>query len=311
MGSQETQTAIEGIGLGFRIGIADAILTSELPELRWLEVHPENYVGRGGRFRHRLAQARERFALVTHGLTLGFGALQPPDPDYVAGLREFVHEIGTPFHSEHLCFSGVEGAQLHDLLPLPFTAEAAAHAAGRVIALRDALGLPVAIENVSYYADPAPPEMDEVSFLTEVATRADARLLLDVNNVWVNAHNHGFDARAYIDRVPLERVVQLHVAGHFTRPDGMIIDTHGEAIRDEVYELLDYTLRRTGPVPVLLERDQNYPPFQELADEVRRLHAIYTAAVGAHANSTASTATASVSGGGTDVADPLMAPGAG
>lgn len=273
--------AIEGIGLGFRIGIAEAILDCDLPELHWLEVHPENYVGRGGRFRHRLSRARERFPLVTHGLTLGFGALQPPDPDYLAGLRDFVHEIGTPFHSEHLCFSGVDGAQLHDLLPLPFTAEAVEHAAGRVVSLREALGLPIAIENVSYYADPAPPEMDEVSFLTKVAERADAKLLLDVNNVWVNAYNHGFDARAYIDRVPMERVVQIHVAGHFTRDDGMIIDTHGEAIRDEVYDLLDYTLRRTGPVPVLLERDQNYPPFEELVAEVRRLDGIYRAAIAA------------------------------
>jgi len=269
-----------GIGLGFRIGIADAILSCDLPELRWLEVHPENYVARGGRFAHLLSQARERYPLITHGLTLGVGAIDPPDAEYLQALRAFLAEIGTPFHSEHLCFSGSEGAMLHDLLPVPFNEEAVLHSAGRIRALRDALGLPIAIENVSYYADPAPPEMTEPEFVCRVLQEADAKLLLDVNNVWVNAYNHGFDARTYIDQMPMERVVQIHVAGHFTRDDGLIIDTHGEAVRDEVYELLEYTLEKTGPMPVLLERDQNFPPFEELAAEVRRLDTIYRRATG-------------------------------
>lgn len=276
-----------GIGLGFRIGIADAILEADLPELRWLEVHPENYVARGGRFRHQLGRARARYPLITHGLTLGVGAIDRPDAEYVQALRGFLADIGTPFHSEHLCFSGVHGAMLHDLLPVPFTEEAVEHAAGRVVELRQALGLPLAIENVSYYADPAPPQMSEPEFVCRVLQAADAKLLLDVNNVWVNATNHGFDPRQYIDQMPMDRVVQLHVAGHFTRDDGLIIDTHGEAVRDEVYELLDYTLRKTGPVPVLLERDQNFPPFEELVAEVKRLDAIYRAATGAPAGAAA------------------------
>lgn len=269
-----------GIGLGFRIGIAEEILTCDLPELRWLEVHPENYVARGGRFAHLLARARQQYPLVTHGLTLGVGAVDRPDAEYLEALRGFLAEIGTPFHSEHLCFSGSEGAMLHDLLPVPFNDEAIAHCTGRIRELRDALGVPLAVENVSYYADPEPPQMTEPEFVCRVLEEADAKLLLDVNNVWVNGYNHGFDPRLYIDQMPMERVVQIHVAGHFTRDDGLIIDTHGEAVRDEVYELLEYTLGKTGPVPVLLERDQNFPPFEELVAEVKRLHAIYCRATG-------------------------------
>jgi hypothetical protein len=165
---------------------------------------------------------------------------------------------------------------LHDLLPLPFTREAVDVAVARIREARDRLELPVALENISYYANAGPAEMPEPDFLLEVLERSDAKLLLDVNNVFVNSRNHGFDPRAYLDRMPVERVVQIHIAGHFTRDDGLIIDTHGEAIREEVYALLEHTLRRTGPVPVLLERDQNFPDFDELLAEVKRLDAIYT-----------------------------------
>ncbi len=271
-------SALEGIGIGLRQAMAERTLVGDVPEIRWLEVHPENYVRRGGRFRHMLERARERWPVVTHGLSMGFGAATPAESAYTTPLRAFLREVRTPWHSEHLCFSGADGAMLHDLMPLPFTREAVDTAVARIREAQDALELPIAIENISYYANAGPAEMEECDFLLEVMEQADARLLFDVNNVFVNSRNHGFDPRAYIDRIPIERIVQLHVAGHSTRKDGLIIDTHGEAIRDEVYDLLDYTLRRTGPVPVLLERDQNFPPWDQLVGEVRRLDAIYRAA---------------------------------
>lgn len=271
---------MQGIGIGLRYAMAESTLASEVAEIRWLEIHPENYVQRGGRFRQMLDAARERWPLVTHGLSMGFGAATPTEDAYMRPLRAFLHEIGAPWHSEHLCFSGAEGVMLHDLLPLPFTHEAVATAVARIVEARERLELPVAIENISYYAEAGPGEMSELEFLLEVLERADAKLLLDVNNVFVNSKNHGFDPRHYLDRIPEDRVVQIHVAGHHVRKDELIVDTHGEPVRDEVYDLLEHALRRTGPVPVLLERDQNFPPFDEIVAEVKRLDAIYRRATG-------------------------------
>jgi hypothetical protein len=170
---------------------------------------------------------------------------------------------------------------LHDLMPLPFQREAADVAVARIRELRDAIERPVAIENISYYAHPGEAEMSEADFLLDVLERADAKLLLDVNNVFVNCTNHCEDPKRFLDRMPLERVVQLHVAGHSRLDNGLIIDTHGEAVRDDVYGLLEYALERTGPVPVLLERDQNFPSFDVLRAELARIHAIYQRATGA------------------------------
>jgi uncharacterized protein (UPF0276 family) len=263
------------VGLGLRQGLADALFAAELPELKFVEVHPENYVRRGGRFRALLERARDRWPVLTHGLTLGFGAVEPAERQYVRELNAFLTSVRAPWHSEHLCFSSVDGVMLHDLLPLPLRREAADTAVLRIRELQAGLDVPVAIENVSYYAHPGQAHCTEIEFVLDVLDRSDAKLLLDINNVFVNARNHGFDAYAYLDRVPAERVVQIHVAGHSERSDGLLLDTHGNAVRDEVYQLLEHALRRTGPVPVLLERDQNFPDFSELAGEVRRLHAIY------------------------------------
>jgi uncharacterized protein (UPF0276 family) len=273
--------SVHGIGLGLRQAIAEPLFASELPELRFVEIHPENYVARGGRFATLLERATQRWPVLTHGLTLGFGAVEPAEARYVQQLRDFLDHIKAPWHSEHLCFSSADGVMLHDLLPLPFRHEAVRTAVTRIRELRDGVQRPIAVENVSYYAHPGEREMDEAEFLVEVLERSDAKLLLDVNNVFVNSRNHGFDAARFLDRLPKERVVQIHIAGHSVRPDGLIIDTHGEPVRDEVYDLLEYALRRVGPVPVLLERDQSFPDFAELADEVRRLHAIYVRATGA------------------------------
>jgi uncharacterized protein (UPF0276 family) len=277
---REAASAYQGIGLGLRHAIGETMLAvADWPELAFVEVHPENYLERGGRFRTLLERARARWPVLTHGLSLGFGAVEPAEPAYVAQLKRFLAELNVPWHSEHLCFSSVDGAMSHDLLPLPFQREAVRVAVRRICELRDALERPIAIENISYYGHPGHAEMDEAEFLLEVLERADAKLLLDVNNVYVNSQNHGFDPLAFLDRMPAERVVQIHVAGHARRPDGLIIDTHGAGVRDEVYELLAYALARVGPVPVLLERDQHFPAFLELQSEVSRLHALYTRAM--------------------------------
>jgi uncharacterized protein (UPF0276 family) len=276
------ETKVYGVGIGLRQAIAEPLLTSEpAPEIRFVELHPENYVERGGRFRSMLERAQARWPILTHGLTLGVGAVEPFDRQYTHTLKRFLAEIDAPWHSEHLCFSSPDGVMLHDLMPLPFRREAVEVAVERIRELQDAIERPVAIENISYYAHPGQAEMSEVEFLLEVLERADAKLLLDVNNVFVNCTNHSQDPLRFIEQMPLERIVQLHVAGHSKRDNGLIIDTHGEPVLDAVYALLEHTLRRTGPLPVLLERDQNFPSFQDLRAELKRIHVIYERATGA------------------------------
>lgn len=269
------RTAIEGIGLGFRVDMADEFLERLPAEVRFVEVHPENYVARGGLYRSNLARAAEHYPVLTHGLTMCFGTTNRFGADFLRETGAFLREVGTPWHSDHLCFGGADGLFVHDLLPLPFTDEAAGVVSERLREAREGLDLEVAFENVSYYAPQSDDGLDEARFCVEVLERSDAKIMLDVNNVFVNSQNFGFDPRAWIDLIPVERVVQMHVAGHLVRPDGLRIDTHGEPICDGVYELLEYTLRRTGPRPVLLERDNNVPSLNDLLDEVRRLTAIY------------------------------------
>jgi len=271
--------------------LAAELLERAPDAVQWLELHPENYIRRGGRYRSRLAKARERWPLVTHGLTMSFGCPRPHEREYMDELRDFVREVGTPWHSDHACFGGAHGAFVHDLLPVPFTDEAVSTMVARVREAQDQLDVDVAVENVSYYAAQAEDPLLEIDFLVEVLERANAKLMLDVNNVYVNSKNFGFDPKRWIDKVPTERVVQMHVAGHFVRQDGLRIDTHGEAICDDVYELLDYTLRRVGPVPVLLERDNNIPPLDVVLAEVEQLRAIYDAATRGVTESAADRAT--------------------
>jgi uncharacterized protein (UPF0276 family) len=265
---------VRGVGLGLRWALASDILERPPTELAFIEVAPENYMRRGGLFPASLASCAERWPIVTHGLTMSLGGVDPIAREYLATLAQFVHHVKTPWHSDHLCFTVAGGTVTHELLPLPFTAEAAEHVAVRVMRAQDALGIPMAVENISYYAHPGTPEMDEADFASAVVHRAGCSLLLDVNNVYVNAKNHGFDPRAMIAKMPLDRVVQIHVAGHDTSDPALILDTHAEAVRDEVYDLLAFTLERTGGVPVLLERDDNFPPWEELCVEIARLDAI-------------------------------------
>ena len=272
---------VAGIGLGLRHEIAQELLARRPEEVEWVEIHPENYVERAGTFAKTLADASAIWPIAPHGLSLCFGSVEPFETGYLGQLRAFLTEVGAPWYSDHHCFGGADGIALHDLLPLPFTRGSVEVACARIAQLEDAIGIPVAIENVSYYVHPgAHREMDEVDFVNEVLDRSGCRLMLDVNNVYVNARNHGFDARAFLDRLPLERVVQMHVAGHLARPGRPIIDTHGEPICDDVYALLDHVLRRMGrAVPILLERDGNFPAVDELLVELRRLREIQDGAL--------------------------------
>lgn len=272
---------VAGIGLGLRYDLATELLERRPKSVAWLEIHPENYIDRGGRYQEMLELAREDWPVVTHGLSTCLGSVEPFDGSYLSELGAFLKDLEIPWHSEHLCLGGVDDRFFHDLLPLPFTDEAAEVASKRMIEVREAIGVPLALENASYYAPQGPDGLTEADFVVEVLERADAKLLLDVNNVYVNARNFNFDPKSYIDKIPVERVVQIHVAGHFLRDDGVRIDTHGEPVPDAVYELLDYTLRKTGPVPVLLERDNNVPPLDELLAEVDELWTIYRRATGA------------------------------
>ncbi|HEX9620997.1 MAG TPA: DUF692 domain-containing protein [Polyangiaceae bacterium] len=272
-----------GVGLGLRWDFLEEVVDAPLLPVAFFEVAPENYMRRGGYFPALLERVKQRYPLVSHGLTLSLGASAEPDPGYLDDLRAFVRHVASPWHSDHLCFSSAGPVVLHELLPLKLCEENVERVAARVQSVGAFLGVPMAVENISFYAYAGEPEMPEAEFIGRVVDRSGCRLLLDVNNVYVNSQNHGYDPRDFIAQLPLDRVIQIHVAGHTRMSDGLIIDTHGAPVIDPVFELLDFTLRRTGPVAVALERDNDVPPLAELIDEVRRLAAVYEAAVKAPA----------------------------
>jgi uncharacterized protein (UPF0276 family) len=291
---------ISGVGLGLRWELIDEMLEQK-PELAFVEISPENYMGRGGYHDEALERAKDIWPIVTHGLTMSLGGVDPLREDYLAGLRGFIERTSTPWHSDHLCFSTFGGVVLHDLLPLAFKRSEVTRVADRIKRAQDAIGVPMAVENVSYYLHPGKREMTEAEFIASVCEAADCGLMLDVNNAWVNATNFRYDIDAWMRTVPLERVVQMHVAGHdwFTEGDfvlgerpadlskehGMlIVDTHGNDVVGEVMALLERTLEKTGPVPVLLERDQSIPPLDVLLGEVRRIEEVWRRAVAKHAS---------------------------
>lgn len=265
-----------GIGLGLRTAFLDALERGEgADHLAFVEVAPENYMHRGGTLPRRLAQVAEHFPVLTHGLMMNLGSTDPLDGDYLDALAAFLRRYPSPWHSDHLSFSGVDGVLLHELLPLPWDPGTARRVAERLLRAQDALGVPVAIENISAYLRLGEPHYAETDFISDVLARCDGTLLLDVNNVLVNAKNHGFDPYAWLSEIPLDRVVQLHVAGHERAHDGILVDTHGADVPSEVEALLAWVIERSGPRPVLLERDANVPAFPVLLDEVRRLDGVY------------------------------------
>lgn len=284
-----TTALIDGVGLGLRFAFLDEVIEAidaetPLSGVAFFEVSPENYMRRGGHVPAAVERVAEQYRFLTHGLTLSVGGLDPFDPAYMGELKRFIARAGSPFHSDHLCFSGAGGRVLHDLFPLPLTRASAIHVAERITEARDLLGVPIAIENITRYFVPGERSMDEADHLTEVLERSDAKLLLDVNNVWVNAANDGFDALAFLARLPLDRVVQLHVAGHDRSEEhDLVIDTHGADTTETVLDLCAWVIERTGPLPVVLERDHRIPELPALLRELARVEAAYARGLAAHA----------------------------
>lgn len=262
--------SISGAGIGLRRVHFDALLTSQHP-IGWLEFCPENYLGYGGRPHKVLMEMAERWPLISHGIALNLGSTAPLDDAYLNLLQLQLAAVKSTWFSDHLCWNGDADRRLHELLPLPFTREAIAHVVRQIQQVKRHIDRPFLLENISYYAQ-MPGEMGETDFISEILEQADCGMLLDVNNVYVNARNHGFDARHWIAQLPLHRVAQLHMAGHDDSRE-VLIDTHGEAICDDVWSLLDYTLSLTGPTPILIERDQNIPPLETLLTEHTRAQA--------------------------------------
>lgn len=269
-----------GHGIGLRRAHWDDLFAPGGAEgVDFLEILSENFMRRGGRTARVLAEAAERFPLVLHGTALSIGSVDPLDEDYLDALAELARRTRPAWVSDHLCFSSAFGVQYLDLVPLPFTEEALAHVAARIEAVQARLGLPFLVENPSYYIEFAASTMPEAEFLAALCDRADCGLLLDVNNVWVNARNHGYDPYAFIDALPADRVVQIHLAGHEDQGH-VIIDTHGDHIVDGVWDLYAHTLRRTGPVATLIEWDNHIPPLSVLRAENDRARAVARRALG-------------------------------
>jgi len=262
-----------GFGLGLRVDHYDAILGSE-PAIDWFEILSENYLVPGGKPLHYLDRIRARYPLVMHGVSLSIGSTDPLDRDYLRQLKALAQRVEPAWISDHLCWTGVAGTNLHDLLPLPYTEEAIDHVAARVRAVQDFLGRQILLENVSSYVSYADSQLSEWEFLAAVCERADCLILFDVNNVYVSSRNHGFDPRTYIDAVPAARVRQIHLAGHEDHGD-YIIDTHDHPVVDPVWALYADALKRFGPVSTMIERDDRIPPLAELVAELDRARRVF------------------------------------
>jgi uncharacterized protein (UPF0276 family) len=280
---RSSRPALGGVGLGLRWDFLEEVLDGPRANVAFFEVSPENYLGRGGYYPAALERIAERYPIVTHGLTLSIGALDEPDPAYLRALKRELERLNPPWHSDHLCFATAGERVLHELLPLKFCEENVRRVAERARRMEGLLERPFALENITYYVHPGQPEMTELEFINRVLNACNARLLLDVNNVYVNAQNHGFDALAFVAGLPLERVVEIHVAGHEALDTGMLLDTHGQSVADPVLALLEWTIERVGNVPVLLERDNHVPSLGQLLSEVRTLQELQTRALGRRA----------------------------
>ena len=270
-----------GVGVGLRT-VHYAHILESAPAVDWFEILSENYMLTEGRPLYVLDQIAERYPVVMHGVSLSIGSTDPLDREYLRGLKALRDRVGARWVSDHLCWTGVAGKNTHDLLPMPFTEESLRHVVARVREVQDFLGAPIALENPSSYVEYASSTMREHEFLAAVAREADCGILLDVNNVYVSAFNHGFDAREYLATIPYDRVVQVHVAGH-TRHDTHIIDTHVGPVEDDVWALLTDAYRRGCTAPVLLEWDAEIPAFDVVhAEALRANGAIAKAAQAAH-----------------------------
>ena len=263
------------VGLGLRRGLLDAIETAPAGDFDFLECAPENWIGVGGALGARFAALAERQPITLHGLSLSLGGVMPLDENLLDDIASLMQRHGITHYSEHLSYSTDDG-HLYDLMPLAFDEATVAHVAERIDRVQQRLGRRIAIENVSYYAAPWQ-AMREADFINAVLDAADCALLLDVNNIHVNAINHRYDAREFLMSMPSSRVAGYHIAGHYDEADDLKIDTHGAAVKDDVWALLDVAYARHGVKPTLLERDFNYPPYAELQLELHRIRRLQQA----------------------------------
>ena len=260
---------VAGAGLGFRRALLAELEAAGTGGIDFFELAPENWIGVGGSLGRRLRRFTERHPFVAHGLSLSLGGPGPLDEQLLGDIRRFLDEHGIRAYTEHLSYCTDEG-HLYDLMPIPFTGEAVRHVAARIRHVQEVLERPIAIENVSYYAAPGA-EMSEIEFVTAVLAEADCGLLLDVNNIFVNAVNHRYDPVQFLRALPARRVWYFHTAGHYVEAPDLRVDTHGAAVCDDVWTLLQQAYDHCGPVPTLLERDFNFPPLGELVAEVARV----------------------------------------
>lgn len=255
-----------GFGLGLRTDHYESVL-NDRPNVDWFEVISENYLVPGGKPLHYLDRVRERYPIVMHGVSMSIGSATPLNMEYLIQLKQLAARAKPQWISDHLCWTGVDEINLHDLMPLPYTEEALHHVARRIQQVQDFLGRRMLIENVSSYVAYSSSEMTEWEFISALTAEADCDLLLDINNVYVSSVNHGFDAVEFLKGVPIQRVKQFHLAGHKNH-GAHIIDTHDEPIVDAVWELYKFARRHFGDVATMIERDDNIPPLAELVDEL-------------------------------------------
>jgi uncharacterized protein (UPF0276 family) len=267
-----------GFGLGLRPQHYAEILEGS-PRVDWFEVISENYMVDGGQPLRMLDRIRDRYPVVMHGVSLSIASTSPLDMDYLKRLKALAARVEPKWISDHLCWTGVHGVNLHDLLPIPYTQEALDHVVDRVSRVQDVLGRRLTLENVSSYVTFGQSEMSEWEFVTEVATRADCWLLFDVNNVYVSSFNHGFATGDFLNGVPRDRIVQFHVAGH-SHEESHIVDTHDHPVCDEVWDLYRDAVAHFGPVSTMIERDDNIPPLAELIEELDHARGIAAQVLG-------------------------------
>ncbi|WP_424361381.1 DUF692 domain-containing protein [Methylocystis parvus] len=261
-----------GYGLGLRPVYFDEIMSTR-PPVDWFEIISENYMISGGKPLSMLDAVRADYPVVMHGVSMSLASTDPLDFDYLAQLKALIERVEPAWVSDHVAWTGVHGLTLHDLLPIPYTRESLNHIVERICRVQDYLKRQLVVENASTYVSFVASEMSEPDFVKEMAERADCLLLLDVNNVFVSGFNHGFDPVAFIDAIPVERVVQFHMAGH-TDNETHRVDTHDQPVCEEVWALYEHARRRFGDVSAMIERDDNFPPFSELLDELQRMRDI-------------------------------------
>ncbi len=282
MSDSESQYPVQGAGLGLRRPLADKLMADPPADVDFMEVAPENWIHVGGALAKKLRFFTERYPFLIHGLSLSIGSPAPLDEQLVRDIKAFMAEHKIRMYSEHLSYCGDDG-HLYDLMPIPFTDDAVRYVADRVRRVQDILEQRIALENVSYYA-PTDSSMTEKDFLLAVLQEADCDLMLDINNIVVNSINHRYDASDFLKDMPAERIRYFHLAGHYVEDEDLRIDTHGTAVDDQAWALLEEAYSQFGPVPTLLERDFNFPPIEELLDEVRRIKQLQTSFVTADAH---------------------------